>query len=84
MNHRCISTEPAVHLLWRIEAGRQTGAPTRIVADRSMKDDKCEAALLNGRVRVAKGKAAVRNGVLWTVSPAMTAEAWAARHVAPH
>ena len=74
--------------LARIEAGRRTGAPTVILSDRPIGDPAGDLeitdALANWEQWIAEGKASVRNGVLYLVSPMMTDAEWAARFVTEH
>ena len=70
--------------LARIEAGRRTGAPTVVLADRPMDDLEAADALANWKHLVAEGKASVRNGVLYLISPRMTDAEWAAHYVTEH
>jgi hypothetical protein len=67
--------------LARIEAGRRTGAPTVLLADRLMDDLEVAGALANWERLVAEGQASVRNGVLYLAGPKMTDEEWVARYV---
>jgi hypothetical protein len=70
--------------LARIEAGRRTGAPTVLLADRPMDDLEVADALANWERLVAEGEASVRNGVLYLAGPKITADEWAARYVTEH
>ena len=70
--------------LTRIEAGRRTGAPTVVLADRPMDDLEAADALANWEHLVAEGEATVRNGVLYIAGPRMTDAEWAARYVTEH
>ena len=74
--------------LARIEAGRRTGAPTVILSDRPIGDPAGELeitnALANWEQWIAEGKASVRNGVLYLVSPRITDAEWAAKFVTEH
>jgi hypothetical protein len=67
--------------LARIEAGRRTGAPTTLLADRPMEDWEVADALANWQRLVAEGEASVRNGVLYLAGPRMTDEEWVAQYV---
>lgn len=71
-----------------IEAGRRTGAPTAILSDHPIGDPAGDLeiidALANWERWVAEGRASVRNGVLYLVSPELTADKWAARFVTEH
>jgi hypothetical protein len=70
--------------LARIEAGRRTGAPTVLLADRPMDDWEVADALVDWERLVAEGEASVRNGVLYLTSPKLTDEEWVARYVTEH
>ena len=70
--------------LTRIEAGRRTGAPTVVLADRPMDDLEAADTLANWEHLVAEGEASVRNGVLYLIGPEMTDAEWATRFVTEH
>jgi hypothetical protein len=70
--------------LARIEAGRRTGAPTVLLADRPMDDLEAADALANWERLVAEGEASVSNGVLYLAGPRLTDEEWAALYVTEH
>jgi hypothetical protein len=78
------SNTDLIKRLARIEAGRRTGAPTVLLADRPMDDWEVADALVDWERLVAEGEASVRNGVLYLAGPRLTDEEWAARYVTEH